>query len=100
MKTAIQAGGHHDSMTKENAMDKCSKNIVDVSCAEDAKCHAKKIRGQMEELIDHLRADSEKVSDLQAKAMFETSAEVIKGLAKAFHDYETGEEKVWKNEVK
>ena len=96
MKTAIQASGHHDSMMKENTMGKRPKDIVDVSCAEDAKCHAKKISGQMEELIDHLRADSVKVSDPQAKAMFETSAEVIKGLAKAFHDYETGEEKAWK----
>ena len=37
---------------------------------------------------DHLREDIEKVDEPQLKAMFETAAEVLGGLIKAFHDYE------------
>ena len=34
--------------------------------------------------MDHLRQDVEKVDEPQLKAMFETSAEVLGGLIKAF----------------
>ena len=40
------------------------------------------------EIMDHLRADIKKVDEPQFKAMFETSAEVLGGLVKAFEDYE------------
>ena len=46
--------------------------------------------------IDHLRADIEKVDEPQFKAMFETSAEVLGGLVKAFEDYEKKNESAWK----
>ena len=65
------------------------------ACGNDTKCHVERIRGQMEGLIQHLRMDSERVSEPQAKAMFETSAEVIEGLTKAFHDYEKRNEGAW-----
>jgi hypothetical protein len=48
-----------------------------------------------DELIQHLREDVEKVDDARAKAMFETSAEVIIGLKKTFEHFEAGEEKAW-----
>jgi hypothetical protein len=87
--------GHHNGMIKEKAMGNCPSGIVDTNCAENAKCHAKKISGEMEKLLNHLRTDSEEVSDPQAKAMFETSAEVLAGLVKAFDDYERETEKAW-----
>lgn len=48
------------------------------------------------DLIDHLRKDVKLVSDPRAKAMYETSAEVLRGLQKAFEDYEAGTEEAWR----
>jgi hypothetical protein len=45
---------------------------------------------------DHLRDDLEKVDEPQLKAMFETAAEVLGGLIKAFHDYEQKNESAWR----
>jgi hypothetical protein len=45
--------------------------------------------------MDHLRDDVEKVDEPQLKAMFETSAEVLGGLVKAFQDYEQKNEPAW-----
>ncbi|CDN51553.1 Hypothetical protein NGAL_HAMBI2427_55670 [Neorhizobium galegae bv. orientalis] len=45
--------------------------------------------------MDHLREDIEKVDEPQLKAMFETSAEVLGGLKKAFSDYEQKNEAAW-----
>ncbi len=60
--------------------------------------HTQKLKTQMRELIDHLRADIEKVSDAKARALFETSAEVITGLVKAFDDFEQKNESPWQAE--
>ena len=45
--------------------------------------------------IQHLRDDIGKVDEPQLKAMFETSAEVLGGLVKAFQDYEQKNEAAW-----
>jgi hypothetical protein len=50
----------------------------------------------MKALIDHLRADIGKVKEPKAQALFETSAEVLTGLVKAFDDYEKKVEAAWK----
>jgi hypothetical protein len=94
---AAWEGGQNKGMMKEEEMENQpkSKGIADVNCGDDAKCHVKRIHGEMEKLIHHLRADVKVVSDPQAKAMFETSAEVLGGLAKAFKDYEEATEKAW-----
>lgn len=52
---------------------------------------------RLTETIDHLRSDIEKVDELQRKAMFETTAEVLIGLKKAFSDYERKNESAWRN---
>jgi len=49
-----------------------------------------------EKTIDHLRDDVTKVDDPQFKALFETSAEVLGGLVKAFNDYERKSEAAWR----
>jgi hypothetical protein len=58
--------------------------------------HVKKVAGRLQELIDHLRSDIDKIDEPRCKAMFETSAEVLGGLRKAFHDYETKNEPAWR----
>jgi hypothetical protein len=59
--------------------------------------HTQKMQRAFQDLIDHLRSDVEKVDEPQLKAMFETSAEVLGGLAKAFHDYEQRNEPAWRS---
>jgi hypothetical protein len=44
----------------------------------------------------HAREDVSKVSDPKAQALFETTAEVLKGLVKAFDDFEGKREEAWK----
>jgi hypothetical protein len=60
--------------------------------------HTQKIKVQMRQLIDHLREDVGKVTEPKAQALFETSAEVLTGLVKAFDDYEKKSEAVWRTE--
>ena len=62
----------------------------------DPRYHVEKIAGQLQELIDHLRSDIEKIDEPRCKAMFETSAEVLSGLQKALNDYETKSESAWR----
>jgi hypothetical protein len=57
--------------------------------------HTHKIKAQMRQLIDHLREDVGRITEPKAQALFETSAEVLTGLAKAFDDYESKSEKAW-----
>ena len=62
----------------------------------DPRHHTHKMQTRLQETIDHLRADIEKVNEPQLKAMFETSAEVLGGLKKAFSDYERKNESAWR----
>ena len=55
-----------------------------------------KMRKALQEIRNHLREDLDKVDEPQLKAMFETSAEVIAGLEKAFSDYEQKNEAAWR----
>ena len=51
---------------------------------------------RLEETIDHLRKDIDKLDEPQLKAIFETSAEVLGGLVKAFQHYEQKSENAWR----
>jgi hypothetical protein len=62
----------------------------------DPRQHVKKVAGRLKELIDHLRSGIEKIDEPRCKAMFETTAEVLGGLKKALHDYETESESAWR----
>jgi len=64
--------------------------------AGDPRHHTRKMRARFGETIEHLRSDIGKVGEPQFKAMFETAAEVLGGLVKAFEDYERKNEKAWK----
>ena len=58
--------------------------------------HTQKMAIRLKETIEHLRDDIRKVDEPQFKAMFETAAEVLGGLVKAFQDYERKSESAWK----
>jgi hypothetical protein len=62
----------------------------------DPRHHTRKMRERLTETMDHLRRDIEVVDEPQLKAMFETSAEVLGGLVKAFRDYEQKNESAWR----
>jgi hypothetical protein len=62
----------------------------------DPRHHTQKMQKALREIKDHLRKDIEKVDEPQLKAMFETAAEVLGGLIKAFRDYEQKNESAWR----
>ncbi len=62
----------------------------------DPRHHTQKMRRLLSETVSHLREDIGKVDDPQFKAMFETSAEVLSGLIKAFEHYEQRREPAWR----
>ncbi|RAZ84336.1 hypothetical protein DPM33_31640 [Mesorhizobium hawassense] len=62
----------------------------------DPRHHTQKMQKAFQQIQDHLREDITKVDEPQLKAMFETSAEVLGGLIKAFRDYERKNEAAWR----
>jgi ferric iron reductase protein FhuF len=58
--------------------------------------HVEKMKNRLQETVTHMREDIKKVDEPQFKAMFETSAEVLSGLIKAFGDYEKKNEAAWR----
>lgn len=62
----------------------------------DPRHHTQKMQKALHDIRDHLREDIQKIDEPQLKAMFETSAEVLGGLEKAFRDYEQKNEKAWR----
>jgi uncharacterized membrane-anchored protein YhcB (DUF1043 family) len=67
-----------------------------MASASDPLHHTHKMQVRLQETIQHLREDIDKVDEPQLKAMFETSAEVLGGLKKAFSDYEQKNESAWR----
>ena len=61
----------------------------------DPATHTRHMRERFKEMRGHLRKDIERVEEPQLRAMFETAAEVIGGLHKAFSDYEKKNETAW-----
>ncbi len=58
--------------------------------------HVSKLRDMLDEVAQQARQDIGKVSDPKAQALFETTAEVVLGLRKAYDDFEEGTEAAWK----
>jgi len=57
--------------------------------------HVDNIRGELHALVEHLRKDAKIIDDPQTAAMFETSAEVIRGLEVAFEHLKAKAEPAW-----
>ena len=62
----------------------------------DPSRHSANIRRMLIELSRHAREDAGKVSEPKAQALFETTAEVLQGLARAYDHYHTASEAAWK----
>jgi hypothetical protein len=62
----------------------------------DPREHSQNIRTELQKVVGHLRKDIGKVDDPQAKALFETSAEVLLGLTTAFKHFVEKNEEAWK----
>ena len=54
------------------------------------------VRKAAEDLIVTLRRQIEQTTEPRAQALFETSAEVLKGIVTAFKDYDEGKEAAFK----
>ena len=63
----------------------------------DPRYYTQQMKARLGETVDRLRQDVNKVDEPQLKAMFETSAEVLVGLQKAFSDYERKNEDAWRS---
>lgn len=57
--------------------------------------HTQKARQKLDALVHDLRDGVTAVDDLQAQALFETAAEVLEGLERAFAHYESKGEEAW-----
>jgi hypothetical protein len=68
-------------------MSACSEN--------DPRHQARHARQLLQSIVDLLREDGPEIVDPKAQALFETSAEVLEGLVKAFDHYEQKTEKAW-----
>ena len=62
----------------------------------DPRHHTLKLKQILNDTANHAREDASKVSDPKAQALFEATAEVLTGLAKAFDDFEQKSEPAWK----
>lgn len=65
--------------------------------SETSRIRASSTRRTIEGLIAVLKDGTHELSDPKAKALFETSAEVLKGLTNAFLHYENQTEEAWKD---
>ena len=54
--------------------------------------HTERIEKMLEDVIQHCREDVGRVDCMQAKALFETTAEVLAGLKKAYEHYDSKSE--------
>ncbi|NUQ27161.1 MAG: hypothetical protein HOQ35_01405 [Acidobacteriaceae bacterium] len=62
----------------------------------DPRHHTAKLKDLLAQAAEHAREDVTKVTDPKAQALFETTAEVLLGLRKAYEDFEQGSEPAWR----
>jgi hypothetical protein len=66
---------------------------------ENSVHHVRKIKEMLIQAGEHAKEDVSKVQDPKAQALFETTAEVLKGLVTAYDHFESGTEAAWKVEA-
>ncbi|MBL9169435.1 MAG: hypothetical protein JNN07_16970 [Verrucomicrobiales bacterium] len=64
--------------------------------SETAKNQSFMARRMMETLVVFLHESTREASDPKAQALFETSAEVLQGVIKAFQHFENKSEEAWR----
>ena len=63
---------------------------------DDPHTHSVNIREMLTNVIEHAREDINKVDDPSAKALFETTAEVLIWLRTAYEHFEQKSEAAWR----
>jgi hypothetical protein len=63
---------------------------------DDPRHHTIKLKGMLRDVVQHAREDVEKVDDPRAKALFETTAEVLTGLVNTYEHFERRSEPAWR----
>jgi hypothetical protein len=61
----------------------------------DPRAHTARMEKVFRDTRGDLREEIKVITDPRARALFETAAEVIGGLEKAFHDYDKKDELAW-----
>jgi hypothetical protein len=62
----------------------------------DPRHHTIKIKGMLNDVVQHAREDVGKVNDQRAQALFETTAEVLRRLVTAYEHFEQRGEQAWR----
>jgi len=62
----------------------------------DPRNHTAKIKQMLTDVINHVRENVSKISDPNAQALFETTAQVLTGLRKSYEDFEQKNEEAWR----
>lgn len=62
----------------------------------DPRYHAENIQRMLRDVMNHAREDVSKVDDPKAQALYETTAEVLGGLATAYQHYLEQSEEAWR----
>ncbi len=63
--------------------------------ANHPRAHTQRMEKVFHDTAADLRQDIRTIQDPRARALFETAAEVLGGLEKAFHDYDKKDELAW-----
>jgi hypothetical protein len=63
---------------------------------EDAMYHVRNLSQKFKQLREHLKEDIQQIEEPRAQALFETTAEVLEGVTKAFDDYLGKNETAWR----
>jgi hypothetical protein len=63
---------------------------------DDPRFRAEKLKQMLREAMERARQDIVELDDVQARALFETTAEVLGGLVNTFEHYEAGTEPAWR----
>ena len=62
---------------------------------QDPRHHAARTRAMLNDLANHAREEGRRVPEPKAQALFETTAEVLRGLMMAYEHYEKRTEEAW-----
>jgi hypothetical protein len=81
---------------KENlTMAQHSTNGGSATLTTDTRSAFRTTQESLDQLIQEVRRNGEAATEPKAQALFETTAEVLIGLKKAYDDYVTGKEEAW-----
>ena len=69
--------------------------MAEPDTSSDPRQHTRRMEKVFHDTAVHLREDVRVIRDPRARALFETAAEVLGGLEKAFHDYDKKDELAW-----